>query len=200
MTVALQCLWSHKIWSIITLICFCVGGIRYVMQRHVSLDACTYSFPTGIRNPVPHDIFVMDDSRLHCDMRQRTESFKKNTGLICNPRNRSLTLSQFPAFFFFLLFHPRPQSSLHPYHFPNQARTHARFFFPTQNGTQISDLEWLPFWWQFIPLVPNRTPSCSNAPCLHALVHIIEIWFIWSSVNTFVSQFIYCTQFKWCGR
>jgi len=47
------------------------------MQRHVSLDACTYSFPTGIRNAVPHDIFVMDDSRLHCDMRQRTESSEK---------------------------------------------------------------------------------------------------------------------------
>lgn len=198
MTVALQCLWSHKIWSIITLICFCVRGIRYVMQRHVSLDACSYSFPTGIRNPVPHDIFVMDDSRLHCDMRQRTESFKKNTGLICSPRNRSLTLSQFPGFFFcYSTLAPIIPTALS---LPKPSSNSREVFIPTQNGTQISDLEWLPFWWQFIPLVPNRTPSCSNAPCLHALVHIIEMWFIWSSVNTFASQFIYCTQFKWCGR
>jgi hypothetical protein len=48
--------------------------------------------------------------------------------------------------------------------------------------------------------VPNRTPSCSNAFCLHALVHIIEMWFISSSVNAFASQFMYCVQFKWCGR
>ena len=34
MTGALQCFWIHKIWSIITLICFCVRGIWYVMQCH----------------------------------------------------------------------------------------------------------------------------------------------------------------------
>lgn len=57
-----------------------------------------------LETPVPHDIFVMDDSSLHCDMRQRTESFgEKNTGLICSPRNRSLTLSQFPTFLLFTL-------------------------------------------------------------------------------------------------
>lgn len=116
----------------------------------------------------------MDDRRLHFDMHQRTERFEKNTGLICSPPNRSVTPFPFPVFYHSTL---APNHPFIPITSLTKLELTGGFFFPPQNITQIGDLEWLPFWWQFIPTAPNHTPSCSNALCLHALVHIIGTWF-----------------------